>query len=253
MPRTGKLISESGYYHIIVRGNGKQILFENDSDRQFYLEYLHRLTSEAGIAILAWCLMDSHGHVIIDDPSDRLSEVMRRVNGTYAQRYNNASEHVGHVFQGRYVRRPINSDAYLLELVRYVHNNPEKARICPADKYRWSSYREYVGVPFISETAMVLEMLGGPKEFRQFCQERVDPAVWLASELNPDTETLMMIAREALGGTNPMEVGSLNRVVRNQCLQKLRETGFSLRQIERLTGLGKSTIANVTVDKRDCP
>ena len=99
MPRAPRAIAESGFYHVILRGNGKQIIFEDDADRRAFLDLLAKRAADAGIRILAWCLMENYVHLVLEDPTQTLSEMMRRLSGDYAQRFNRKSGRVGHVFE----------------------------------------------------------------------------------------------------------------------------------------------------------
>lgn len=246
MPREARHTSMSGFYHIMVRGNGKQILFENDESREFYLSKLYFCFKDENVLILAWCLMDNHAHLLVLDEDGNLPTAMSRVNGSFAQHYNKTHEHVGHVFQDRYLCKPIDDERYLLEVVRYIHNNPEEANVCAAKDYRWSSYHEYMGSPRLVDTHIVLDMLGGRSGFKRFCRERTDPMVRLSLAHCPSPEELTSIADAALAPITSSSVASLPREERNRCLVRLRDAGFSLKQIERLTGIGKGAIYYAT-------
>ena len=84
MPRTSRKRSETGFYHVILRGNGKQNLFETDKDRAAFMEAARSSFSRDSVTLIAWCLMDNHVHLIIDDPLDRISTAIQRVTSTYA-------------------------------------------------------------------------------------------------------------------------------------------------------------------------
>lgn len=79
MPRTSRKRSEIGFYHVILRGNGKQNLFETDKDRAAFMEAARSSFSRDSVTLIAWCLMDNHVHLIIDDPLDRISTAIQRV------------------------------------------------------------------------------------------------------------------------------------------------------------------------------
>ena len=244
--RAARRVSESGYYHVVVRGNGKQRLFENDEDRRFFLKLLREYAHACEIDIIAWCLMDNHVHLIFCDCAGRLSEAMGKMAMRYARWFNARSGHVGHVFQGRFKSSPIERDQYLLEAVRYVHNNPSKAGVCDAEDYPWSSYHEYAGTPEYAKTEVVLDMLGGPEGFSQFCRE--DPSVeylFVEGVRIPDEEA-GNVAGRVLGDVGFSEVKSLSREKRDELLRELRASRLSVRQIERLTGIGAKTITRAT-------
>lgn len=248
MPRTARQGSKLGFYHVMDRGNGKQILFECDDDRRRFLNKLRYCIKDDGLVLLAWCLMDNHVHLLFYDDRGALPHTMACLNGTYAQHYNKTYGHVGHVFQDRYLCVPVSSRRQLLEAVRYIHNNPEDAHVCKTEDYRWSSYQEYVGSPQLVDTSMVLGELGGVYNFVQFSHEKSDPKLRLMFEVSPTPEALISIARDALDPVEPSDVSTLPRGLRNACLRKLRETGFTYRQIERLTGVAKGTAAHALLN-----
>ena len=169
MPRTSRKRSETGFYHVILRGNGKQNLFETDKDRAAFMEAARSSFSRDSVTLIAWCLMDNHVHLIIDDPLDRISTAIQRVTSTYAMYFNHSFGHSGHVFEGRYGSVPIIDDEQLLAAVKYVHNNPLKGMGITPDRYPWCSYSEYAsGVSRFADIDMLLELLGGTQAFVMF-------------------------------------------------------------------------------------
>lgn len=166
MTRGPRAVAASGYYHVVVRGNGKQVIFEDDEDRYRFLNLMRHAMRAGDIHIIAWCFMDNHVHLIVHDEACRLSDAMHALLSPYARYFNKRSNHVGHVFQDRFSAAPIEDDAYLLRAVAYVHANPAKAGAGAMGQYRWSSYDEYAH-PGASEfkvvdSDLVLSMLGGP-------------------------------------------------------------------------------------------
>ena len=139
MPRLPRRVAKSGFYHVVLYANGRQNLFEDDADRLAFLDMFVAAARNHGASILAWCLMANHVHLLLEDPGDCLSELMRSLATRYAQRFNRRGGHVGHVFQGRFYSSPVEGESYLLEAMRYIHNNPAKAGVCAAEDYPWSS------------------------------------------------------------------------------------------------------------------
>lgn len=76
MPRQARTAGE--YLHIIVRGIGKQILFEDSADREKYLLLLKRYSAGSEITILAYCLMENHVHLLVRDTSAAISVFMKK-------------------------------------------------------------------------------------------------------------------------------------------------------------------------------
>lgn len=144
MPRKPRSKSPTGFFHVTLRGNGGQLLFDDAEDRIAMLQILDAILPKHNIELIAWCLMGNHIHLLIDDPDDHKSDAMHAVAVSYAGRYNARTGHIGHVFQERFWDSPIKSEVYLLEAIRYIHLNPQKAGLAAYDEYPWSSHREYL-------------------------------------------------------------------------------------------------------------
>ncbi len=145
MARQARLSSATGYYHVVMRGNNKDYIFKDKKDKEFFMEVLHGLKSEGMIDLVAWCLMDNHVHLALKAEIGDLALAMKRLNIRYAMRYHLKNKSVGHVFQDRFASEAIGSDSYLLNVIRYIHRNPVKAKMVGGcGDYRWSSYGVYM-------------------------------------------------------------------------------------------------------------
>ena len=242
MPRAARRLSESGFYHVVLYANGRQNLFEDDADRRAFLGFLAGVSDRSGIRVLAWCLMSNHVHLLLEDPEGGLAEAMRSLETSYAQRFNSLGGHVGHVFKGRYYSNPIESESYLLEAMRYIHNNPAKAGICAAEDYAWSSYHEYVGASEYADTELLLEMLGGVEGFIAFSSSEERVRYRPSARPRVAESAVGEVARGVLGQLPASELKGVGKASRNVLLCELWDAGLSVRQIERLTGIGRGVI-----------
>ena len=242
MPRSARIKAESGFYHVIQKATGGQNLFEDTLDFRTYLEYLKSKSEANGVGVIAYCLMSNHIHLLVQDSDGHLSEMMHALAMSYAQHFNKRGGHIGHVFQQRFKSQPIEDNGYLLQAVRYIHNNPAKAGICSAPDYYWSSYREYVGKPEIADTAGVLELCGGVDGFKAFsAQYERDERVFEKPDRLSDAAA-MVVAEEILGPLPISELKAADKGRRNTLLFQLRRAGISVRQLSRMTGIGKNII-----------
>ena len=245
--------SESEIYHIVSRGVGRQLIFEDDEDRCAYLALLRKEIGEHGGSILAWCLMSNHVHLLLKIGLEGLSTSMKRVNSAYVLAFNKRHDRIGHLMQGRFKSEPVDSEAYLLTVVRYIHQNPEKAGIAKTAEYPWSSYHEYAGgdspgrkVPQVSDTSFVLDLIGGKREFARLHDRLVDSAPCIDEGRGRrilDDESALRAAREILAPLRPEEVAALPKNQRDAALCSLKTAKISVRQIERITGVSKSVVA----------
>ena len=246
MARVSRQIAESGIYHVVMRGNGQQIIFADDADRVRFLELCRNLLGggEEKVGVLAWCLMDNHVHILLQGEMERISAALQNVCSRYALYFNKKEGRSGHLFQDRFWSSPIEDDAYLLEAVRYIHANPKAAGICRLEEYRWSSYAAYTrGLGSkLTETATVLDMMGGTEAFESFSRELPRLAYrFEGGSRIPDCEAASAAAL-ALGGMGADDVKTLPVHERAKALADLRSVGLSVRQIQRLTGVGRNAI-----------
>jgi len=171
-----------GLYHVIVRGNERRNVFRDDEDRQRYLARLAVYREKFSFQLLAYCLMDNHVHLAIEPGKVPLSRIMAGLQSSYTQYFNWRHERSGHLFQGRYKAFLVEKDPYALALLRYIHENPVKARVVerPED-FAWSSdryYRRGRGPEWL-DLDRLLSMLGrrrstAIREYRRLMREKVE-------------------------------------------------------------------------------
>jgi putative transposase len=146
MARKPRIHYPGAVYHVILRGNGGQNIFFTDSDRTRFFLLLQEGVERYGHRIHAYCLMSNHIHLAIQVADTPLSRIMQNLIFRYTRYINAQQKRTGHLFQGRYKALLIDADAYLLELVRYIHLNPVRASIVKTPKdYPWTSHHAYLG------------------------------------------------------------------------------------------------------------
>lgn len=146
MARPIRIEYPGAVYHVTSRGNRKGSIFEDDEDRESFLEVLASTVDRYHWVCHAYCLMGNHYHLLIETPQPNLSMGMRQLNGVYTQRFNRAHDGVGHVFQGRFKSIVVEKESYLLELCRYIVLNPVRCGMVEEPgKWPWSSYLATVG------------------------------------------------------------------------------------------------------------
>lgn len=147
MARPLRLEYPGAVYHITSRGNARQAIFRDDSDRETLLAIVASTAKQFGWLIYAHCLMGNHYHLLVETPVPNLSRGMRQLNGPYTQRFNRRHNRVGHVFQGRFGAILVERETYLLELIRYIALNPVRAGVASTpEEWRWSSYRPHAAL-----------------------------------------------------------------------------------------------------------
>ncbi|MDR0783404.1 MAG: transposase [Propionibacteriaceae bacterium] len=248
------MFSETGLYHIVFRGVNHCQLFEEQSDYEKFLVLLDRTKTELGFEIYAYALMSNHVHLLIkENTTGHIVTAMRKTLTPYAIWFNKKYGRSGALIANRYKSEPVTTDAYLLALVRYIHRNPlEAGLVTKLDAYRWSSYCDYIiGRSVFVDIDLVLGMLcpNRAEATTQFIKLHVntttEPGIGLVdSARRKDDQVRGDLATHYVGLT-PNAVNGLPKLERNAVLAFLRGRGYSIRQIERVTGVPRGIVSRV--------
>lgn len=207
MARQPRLHVRGGLYHVTLRGNHRQPIFEHASDRA-------RLDSIVADAILreaakvhAFCWMTNHIHLMVEVADAPLGRTVQRVASQYARYAQRRSATTGHFFERRYHAVLVDCNRYLLELVRYIHLNPVRGGLVqdPAE-YPWSSHRDYLGLaarPWL-ETRLALSMLDADPARAQLGYSRY-VAEAVGTKVAPPLQAVASGDRRVLGGAAFLE------------------------------------------------
>lgn len=184
MPRLARLDITGLLQHVIVRGIERRDIFNDDHDRQLFVDRLFSLLSETGVYCYAWALLSNHFHLLLMPTSTPLSYFMRRLLTGYAVSFNRRNKRSGHLFQNRYKSIVCEEEPYLVELVRYIHLNPLRAgmvaNLDELDHYPWSGHAVLMGnrQSDAQATGAILERFGkrastARRNYRQFVSEGI--------------------------------------------------------------------------------
>jgi putative transposase len=131
-----------GTYHVFARSVSRRPLFPDSYARRSFLRLVGLTAQRYAWHVLAYCVMTTHYHLLVRIDEPRLARGMQWLNGVYGASLNVIERDRGHVFGARYGSSPVTTDAYFLEVIRYIALNPVRAGLCadPVD-WPWSSYR----------------------------------------------------------------------------------------------------------------
>ncbi|MBI3849864.1 MAG: transposase [Verrucomicrobia bacterium] len=187
-------------YHVLNRGDRREPIFRDDTDRRLFLETLGQTCARTGWQIHAWCLMGHHFHLVLETPQGNLVAGMKWFLGTYTSRFNRRHKLFGHLFSGRYKALIVDGsgNGYLRTVCDYVHLNPVRAKLIKPEQslraYPWSSYAEYLKPPpqrpawlrverLLGELRIPKDNPAGRKQFQRLMEERRqgdEPEDWKA-------------------------------------------------------------------------
>jgi REP element-mobilizing transposase RayT len=255
MSRQARQRSRSGIYHIILRGINKQAIFEDDEDREKFIGYLQYYKLIANYIIYGYCLMDNHSHLLIKEGNESIGNTMKRIGVSYVSWYNRKYDRSGHLFQDRFKSEVVETDEYLLTVLRYIHQKPLKAgKVKSIAKYKWSSYAEYIGQSKIVENSFIagMGMYGQEREkfisrFEKFMNEQTDDKCIDINETKRMTDEEVKETIQKYAGIKiSSDLQKMEKTKRDEIIRKVKEIeGISTRQIARLTGISQSIVSKV--------
>ena len=147
MPRARRVHVPGGHYHVILRGNHRHAVFDQPSDRDRWEGIVAEALLDHGATLHAYCWMTNHVHMLVQVQSVPLGQIVHRMASRYARWFQRQLATTGHLFERRHLAILVQTDSYLLALMRYIHWNPVRAGmvVVPED-YLWSSHRQYLGL-----------------------------------------------------------------------------------------------------------
>ena len=245
MPRGVRKHSETGIYHVMLRGVNKQQIFLDNEDCLQFLECLYLCKQISQFKLYAYCLMGNHVHLLINAKKEPIASVMKRLGSKYVYWYNSKYARVGHLFQDRFRSEPVEDDAYFLTVLRYIHMNPVKAGIVSVpEDYAWSSYREYFDGGRLIDSKLVMTMLDA-SEFVLWHRQSNDDVCLDVDDVSRQPVSDRVIVRLIAEITGSTEIEDFVRLPDHRhisCVLKLYLAGASIRQISRLTGWNKNRV-----------
>ena len=258
MPRTARRKSQSGIYHIMLRGINKQTIFFDNEDMARLHSTLLRFKKTSDFQLYAYCFMPNHIHLLIREQHEPISRIMQKISSSFVFWYNQKYERCGHLFQERYKSEVVEDDQYFLALLRYIHQNPLKpGMVQKVEEYRWSSMKEYLNATILVDTDFPLNMFGSDKQkargrFLSFMNEMNSDRCRIDDEFEDDLDPVRDIKDylQARGISKIDELLALKRDRRNAIITELKSIeGVSCKDIADLTGLSKSTISRISSKK----
>ncbi len=240
MPRAARIKSVSGNYHVVLRGINKQRIFEDAQDYDKFLWILKDRQKLFGFSLFAWCLMPNHVHLLLKEKSAPLSQIFRGIGSAFVYWYNVKYKRTGYLFEGRYRSEPVDDEFYFLTVVRYIHLNPVKGKLCQApDEYRYSSYNYYFHNSRYSGSDLIFGLMERDA-LEQFHKEKNDDICLDIDHDGPKRmtdEQAALFVKKAFGIERIAMVQSLPEDQREKVVLSLLKAGAFVKQVNRLTGI----------------
>ena len=259
MPRGSRENKKSytGVYHIILRGINSQEVFFDNMDREKFIKEIQTTKEMYGYKLYAYVLMTNHIHMLIQDENNYISKIMQSLAIRYAMYFNKKYERIGHLFYNRFHSKCVEDEKYLLNVQKYIHRNPQKDGICRMDKYRWSSYQEYIGNNNIVDTEFILSIFNEDKyraikiwkDYHQSISDDKDEEEFEIRNKLTDDEAILEI-KQKLKIDNIMEIQKYNTEYKRKIIREIASIkGITKEQLARIIGVNRRTIHRAISEK----
>ena len=231
----------------MLRGIDKRDIFLDTEDKWKFMQKLKASKDAAGFKLYGYCLMDNHVHLVIHESED-IGDIVKRITVSYIRWHNIKHGRTGHLFENRYKSESVEDEAYLTNLLRYVHQNPVKAKIVKYPKqYIWSSYNSYLssydGEKSFVDTQLIESYLKSKESFEKYMGEESDDEYL-------DYKTVTRYSDDKLRHKieENYDIAMLkdtDKKKRNEIIRDIhRETKVSIRQLSRVLEIGKNIVEN---------
>lgn len=246
MTRQPRRPSETGVHHVMLRGVNRDVIFLENEDFEQFLRALQDSKAASGSAVLAYCLMTNHVHLVLHTEKEPIGVVMKRLGVRYASWFNRKYGRVGHVFQDRFVSKPVENDAYLSAVLPYIWNNPVVAGMAtrPED-YPWSSRRWLGQASPLLDHDLLSKLLSVDAEELAEAHAADGVQLDLLKPLRYTPAEAAELLHAASGVRTPQEFRALPREVQRLVVRELRTRGVSYSLIARVVGRPKSTVVRM--------
>jgi len=142
--RKPRFTFQGALHHAFNRGHNKSNIFNAPEDKTFFINTMCKRAKLLKINIIAYCIMNNHYHIILENSSGKLSKFFQQLNSIYAMYYRKKYGGCGAVFQGRFKSTLIEHNNYLEKVIVYVLLNPiRKKDIKNPFDYKWSSINKH--------------------------------------------------------------------------------------------------------------
>lgn len=256
MPRQARKQSGTDYYHVMIRGINREYVFKTDEHKQKITEIIQKEQQDEEIEVFAWCLMDNHAHLLVKGALQQLSKAIKIISLKYAAYYNQKGQRVGPVFGDRYKSENIEDDQYLLGVLRYIHNNPVKAKmVSNPEDYQWSSYHYYIGDysqdKLVQDKSIIMEWFNYKKDaFADFHRQQ-DKTQYL--EMKEDREKQKQeLAQQIVEGffmqkgvNDAHQLKNYPELQEDLIVKLKEETALTLREIAEIMGMTLNRVYKV--------
>lgn len=248
MPRQARKNLATPFIHVMIQGVNKEYIFYKKEYIEKYMEIMEKNYKDYNFTIIAYCITNNHAHflVYVEDIM-MFGNFMQKTNLLYAQMYNREEKRYCVLFRNRYQTEPIYNIKYLINCIKYIHNNPVKANIVEkCEDYKYSSYRDYKNNTGATQSKIMKEIFGGKCNYLQLFNESYEKRYMDVDEEN--TERIKEYILEGIREFKKEELVDIVEILSNREMFKklinfLKEMcGLKYREIREFFEISRGTM-----------
>lgn len=218
MPRKARDFYLSNFYHIMVQGDEKKFIFNNNIYKNKYIYLLRHNAFRNDVEVISYCIMDNHAHILVFCPEiERISKMMLQINTSFGLYYNKSLQKIGHVFRERFKTESIYTKCHLINCIRYILNNPVKANMCLKPQYyHFSNYNEVKNMKnnMLEICDFSIDELNNILDITEIDMNFIDDNSFKENELDVLKE---IMNRKELEGLNDISICQIYREIKERC------------------------------------
>ena len=245
MPRLARKKSITGIYHVMLRGIDQRDIFLDDIDKIKFLSNLKNAKEQGNFKLYGYCLMDNHVHLLIKE-AEEIGTSIKRATVGYVGWHNKKYQRTGHLFQNRFSSETVDNEKYLLTVIRYIHQNPVKAKmVSNIEQYNYSSFQQYYlyynEQPSIIDAELIQYYFKTFEEFRRYMEEDNDDACMeykVTNNYNDATFKEILDNKYGLKKLMKSSMDEKKRIINDI----YNNENISIRRLSRITGISKTII-----------
>ena len=230
----------------MLRGIDKRNIFLDDEDKVKFMEKIMQAKERGKFELYGYCLMDNHVHLLLKEDNEDIGASIKRITVGYVGWHNKKYGRTGHLFQNRYLSEPVETESYFLTVLRYIHQNPIKAKLVQkAEQYYWSSFGQYMlayqAQYCIIDFQLVSCYFQTSEEFANYMNASNDDTCleYISASKYTDISLKTTLLKE-------FDIDNLAELSTKERNEKIKEiyakTGASIRQLARILGFGKTVV-----------
>lgn len=251
MPRVARKDLNTPFLHVMVQGINKEYIFNKDSYIIEYLKIIDKLKKDYNFTLIAYCIMNNHAHFLVyENDIKEFGKFMQKLNLRYSNMYNRKENRCGVLFRNRYKTESISNIKYLINCIKYIHENPVKAgMVRKCEDYKFSSYRDYINNVGLTQSEIMKNIFGAKCNYALMFNKTIDKRfIDIEDEKNDDVKEYILGAIRNFQVENNKDLVDIfsNKIILKELIIYLKIIcNFKYKEIQKCLEISRRTMDDI--------